>query len=138
MGAALPTQPAGNNPYCIHPDHRNGNPNKSQWTITEEEERAAFVRAVEHEWLLQNRGWGLHLHQEQPQYLGTSKGQAAALFVAKFVSSGAQVSWHGYPADHQRNIQDIPESKVLKSWIDLRLLALPKIRKLMKGQPCSL
>jgi hypothetical protein len=60
------------------------------------------------------------------------------LFVAKFVASAPPAVWHGYPADHERNPQDIPESEVLRDWIQSGLLAAAKVRKLTRGQPCNL
>lgn len=129
---------APNNAYHCHPDHRNGNLNKSQWTITQVQELDAFRYAEANKWLDGAKGWGLHLVNGAAQYLGISVSRVTQLFVAEFVAGNAPVLWHGYPANHQAHAQDIPHAQVLKDWMKLNLVAAPKIRKLMRGQPCSL
>jgi hypothetical protein len=124
--------------YQHHPDHRNGNTKKSQWTISEPAERESFRQAGVREWLSVDRGWGLHTPNERPEVLGESQDRERKLFVAKFVASAAPVVWHGYPADHQRHPQDVPESRILSAWESSGLLAAAKITKLLKGKPCSL
>lgn len=121
--------------YFHHPDHRNSNPNKSQWTITREEERASFSQAFAEDWLRDTDGWGLHTPSGLPEYLGTALDRK--VFVAKFVG-GPGTPWHGYPADHQQRAQDIPHEAALQSWMNLGLLTAPKIRKIAKGQRCNL
>jgi hypothetical protein len=124
--------------YQVHPNHRNGRADKSQWTIPQGDEIQCFQQADARTWLLVNRGWGLHIQNGGPQLLGLSQDRDRALFVAKFVSSAAPVVWHGYPADHQRHPQDIPAPEILKAWLDSGLLIPAKIRKLSRGQPCNL
>lgn len=124
--------------YRLNPDHRNGTGGKSQWTIPPPDEVRCFRQADDRAWLSVNVGWGLHMPDGGPQFLGISEDRSRALFVAKFVASEAPVAWHGYPADHQRHPQDIPAPSVLKAWLDLDLLNPAKIRKLSRGQPCSL
>jgi hypothetical protein len=124
--------------YQVHPDHRNGTQSKSQWTISQTEELGVFGAAVARRWLLQNRGWGLYIQNDQFTVVGVSADQARRIFVAKFTASNAPQIWHGYPADHQIHSHDIPAPEIMKRWMDTNVLAPRKIRKLSKGQPCNL
>lgn len=121
--------------------HRNGNPHKSQWIITEAEEIVCFENSRTNEWLADFEGWGLHCPGGIPIQLGTVAVSFKESFIAKFVKSRSttpQVAWHGYPTDHQNKAQDIPNIEVLKSWLDMELMGRAKIRKISKGQPCRL
>jgi len=123
--------------YQHHPDHRNGTPAKSQWIITEAQERDAFDGARTRNWLKVRLGWGLHAPNAHASYLGISpNGQE--VFVAKFVASNPPVVWHGYPADHQRNPHDVPELQILRDWENSQLITPSQMRKLLRGQPCDL
>lgn len=122
--------------YQPNPVHRNGTQEKSQWRITTPEELACFQATVENQWRLGNVGWGLHSPAGTPEYLGVAEDHATMVFIAKFV--GKQAIWHGYPADHQRNFQDIPDGTILDIWMKLNLIAAAKARKILRGQPCRL
>jgi hypothetical protein len=124
--------------YTVHPHHRNGNPHKSQWTINKGEEVVCFENARLYCWLIVDNGWGLHLIDKRPHCLGVGKDRHRRLFVAKFVGKLATDEWHGYPADHVINFRDIPPAPVLQSWLEKNLVRAAKIRKISKGQPCSL
>ena len=128
---------AGSTKYGCHPHHRNGNPNKSQWTITEHDEVASFKLAHTNGWCSSTTGWGLHVSQKRAEYLGTSEGGVRILFIAKFVAADSD-SWHGYPADPQAKVDDVPENRVLQHWLTHQFLAPSKVRKIIKRQPCSL
>jgi len=122
--------------YLCHPHHRNGNPNKSQWDLSEQRELDLFGLAFENQWLLDSVGWGVAKMNNTLEYLGVSTDRLTRLFIAKFVATGT--NWHGYPADHQRNQQDIPATAIQRKWLDDRVVPPSKIRKISKGQPCSL
>jgi len=124
--------------YRVHPHHRNRTPGKSQWTISENQERDVFVNSRRQNWLLGDLGWGLHIVAKRVAYLGVASNPNRQLFVAKFVSSNRGQAWHGYPADHQRYTQDIPAEPVLHSWLTSGLLPPQKIAKIQKGKPCNL
>jgi len=124
--------------YRHHPDHRNGTSWKSQWTISEAAELASFELARSRGWLLGQVGWGLHIPIRSPEWLGVAQDHLTRVFFAKFVGATAPVMWHGYPADHRRNAADIPADLVLKAWLMAALLSPAKIRKIARGQPCSL
>lgn len=122
--------------YQVHPPHRNGSPQKSQWTIPEEDETACFDAATAMNWLVGDAGWGLHIVNTSPTWLGTCIDGTRS-FVAKFVGNVSTNVWHGYPADH-RKPQDVPADEVLRAWLAQGRLGKAKIRKLAKGQPCRL
>lgn len=127
--------------FYIHKiDHRNGNPNKSQWTINEAEERKSFRRAF-NSWRDSNHTcWGLHFEDGHVAYLGKTKRSAPEqrdLFIAKFIDGNRNNIWHGYPADHVLNQQDIPPEAVLKMWLDFQYLRPAVVRKVSRGQKCK-
>jgi len=124
--------------YCHHPDHRSGIIGKSQWRISESDERDIFRSAITKHWLIETVGWSLYISNGQIQYLGVAQDHLRRVFIAKFVDKGKRRNWHGYPVDHQRSTFDIPAPEVLKMWIDEGLLSNAKIRKITKGQPCNL
>jgi len=123
--------------YVINIQHRNGNLAKSQWTIPQLEEVGCFTHAKAQGWFSLKEGWGLHFVATRPHLLGVARNRAVALFIAKFVGSD-ETNWHGYPADYRHNHHDIPSGQVLKTWLDQSVLPKAKIRKITKGQPCSL
>jgi hypothetical protein len=134
----MPNEIAPGFMYQHHPHHRNGIHGKSQWRIPELDERNAFDQARNRNWLTDACGWGLHTPNGIVSYLGVDQDHGRQLFVAKFIVSDAPAVWHGYPADHQRNPQDIPDNDVLRDWMRSRILTDAKVRKLMRGQPCNL
>lgn len=124
--------------YQPHPDHRNNNPNKSQWTISVAQERGSFSAADRDGWLEETTGWGVYRSGVKLEYLGRDKTKARRLFVAKFVRGREGEDWHGYPADHQANASDIPSKRVRREWLDNEVLPAHKLRRLARGQPCGL
>ncbi len=126
--------------YVINRHHRNGNVSKSQWTISEAEETGCFNHAKDQGWIFpqMERGWGLHIADTRPSWLGIAQDRATRLFIAKFVGNVSLGEWHGYPADYRRNNQDIPDEDVLRRWLSVDALSASKIRKIAKGQPCNL
>jgi hypothetical protein len=88
-----------------------------------------------------NSCWGLHFRDELVSYLGVTKSAAPEkrrLFVAKFIDNNGNNRWHGYPADHVLNQQDIPPENILGNWLENQYLRTATIRKLSKGQKCRL
>lgn len=121
-----------------HPHHRNGNPKKSQWSITTVEEVAVFANALAEGWFGTTAGWGLHPPGSTPLYLGVAVDRAIGLFIARFVVSARHADWHGYPFDHRDSAREGPPAAVLNAWLASRLLTAAKIRKIVRGQRCSL
>jgi len=124
--------------YIANQQHRDGNPHKCQWTIPEDEETAVFQRAHAEGWLLPSTGWGIHIRDGQAAYVGMAVDRQRELLLAKFVAGNAPVVWHGYPADHQMNPQDIPDELVLSKWLNSGVLSAPKLRKIGKAQRCRI
>jgi hypothetical protein len=124
--------------YQHHPDHRNRTAGKSQWTVSEADERTTFDYSRTNQWLAQHVGWGVYVLAGRATYLGVSDDGLRRLLIAKFVGSNSPKVWHGYPADHQKTTHDIPTTKILGQWMRLNLLRAAKVRKLMRGQPCNL
>jgi len=126
--------------YSFHPDHRNGNPEKSQWTIQPDAELATFESAMSRSWRDETTAWGL-FPLDAPHKLGISAKNATLwprnLFMAKYVSSDS-LTWHGYPADPVRRTSDCPPDDVANMWLKTRLVPKSFIRKSRKRQPCSL
>ena len=122
--------------YSPNPQHRNGTWGKSQWLISLADEFGCFNTAHANDWIENDTGWGLYLSNEVPNYLGLAQDHITKVFIAKFV--GDQGIWHGYPADHQQNHQDIPTEQVLMRWMEANLFSPAKVRKIVRGQPCRL
>jgi len=123
--------------YQCHPHHRNGNRNKSQWSINPPEEVACFQKTWDEDWFADDIGWGIHLVSAVANYLGIARDRTTQLIVAKFVCKNKQSEWHGYPADHTTSA-DRPADEILGRWLADQSLPPAKIRKLQKGEPCSL
>lgn len=104
----------------VHPDLRNNNPNKSQWTITEADETAVFGRALNENWLIDRDGWGFHFANTGISYLGVAQDRSTNVFLAKFRDGDRTGHWHGYPADHIRNNRDRPPEKPTEKLDELR------------------
>lgn len=124
--------------YSPNPQHRDNNPNKSQWIITEDEEMNCFKTAYSKGWVIGNNAWSLHYIQNELTYLGIGVDRSTNLFIAKFKNDISHSTWHGYPADYQQNAQDVPGTDILRDWIKCNVLPKAKISKIMKGQPCKL
>lgn len=124
--------------YLCHPDHRNRTRLKSQWTITCQEEIDCFRLTYNNQWIVDIKGWGLYLVNGSPQYLGVAQDHATEVFVGRFVSNVSGDEWHGYPADHTSNSADRPHESVAKNWQEHGFIGPPKVRKLLRGQPCLL
>ena len=120
--------------YLSNPQHRDRTKGKSQWTITLKDEIACFNVACAKHWTDKGNGWGLHYSGEVLAYLGVAQDHQTRVFIAKFVEN--EGIWHGYPADHQTNRQDVPAEPILAIWMKTEVLRPAKIRKIMRGQPC--
>ncbi len=127
--------------YSSKVDHRDGTAIKSQWSIPLEDEEQAFVRSCGEGWIVGDHGWGLHLVEELPTFLGFGSRRrgrdGVQLFIARF-DEGTAREWHGYPADPQFNNQDIPTEPVLSHWVSRAYITLAQKRRIMKAQPCVL
>ena len=130
--------------YTHKIDHRNNSGEKSQWTITELEEKSCFKYSLESYWNKPHYyiSWGLYLKNDKVEYLGNSaknEPEFCQLFIAKFIDSSKNSNWHGYPANPSgQKPQDIPPENVLGDWLSKQYLRPQLIRKIARGQKCKL
>lgn len=124
--------------YIISSQHRRrGNPNKSIWTITFEEEVDCFIQALSGNWKTENEAWGIKLHNGVIQVVGENYSRQE-LKLAKFVDGTNTNVWHGYPADHMNRPHDRPATNILKVWVNSGYLTKAKMSKIRLGQSCNL
>ena len=128
--------------YFPKKDHRDQTPEKSQWTISEEQERICFTESIRKGWNIPEfKSWGLHFDGTgKVTYVGISASENSErqeLIFAKFIDSTKNNCWHGYPANHTKN-QDRPPLEVLESWRQKGYLPKKKIANIQKGQKCKL
>jgi hypothetical protein len=126
--------------YLIHQAHRDGTKDKSQWTIEVPKELTVFAAALRAHWTdaAAGWGWGLHIVRGRVAYLGVGRDHELRVFVAKFLDGTHTSTWHGFPADHRRGPSDRPPERVMKTWLETKVLAPAKVRKIAKGKPCDL
>jgi hypothetical protein len=115
--------------------HRDGNPGKSQWTISRKEEALSFEKACGANWTNGNCGWGIHIVADEIAYLGRDR-DAGDVFLAKY-DNHALGQWHGYPCDYRIDNQR-PTGDILQSWVEEGFLKLAKMRKIVRGQRCAI
>lgn len=124
--------------YIISSQHRRrGNPNKSIWTITFDEEVACFIQALNGNWKTGTEAWGFKVIGDILQVVGLNNNRQE-LKLAKFVDGTNTNVWHGYPADYLSKAQDRPATNILKDWVDNGYLTKAKMSKIRLGQPCNL
>ena len=123
--------------YQPNPTHRNISTGKSQWSINKNEEKQSFNRSVQNGWILNDKGWGLHLPNGTPDWLSFAQDHITRVFIAKFVGNANHI-WHGYPADYVNHAQDIPHQDIVFRWINANYFTGAKARKILRGQRCTL
>lgn len=116
--------------------HRNGNPIKSQWTISIEEEFESFKISRQQNWHNEKRGWGLH--PTEPFSMIGRLINGKNVMIARFQEmspNGQNVEdiWHGYPADIRGKTNDIPTVDVLKSWLANGYINGSQFSKIRRG-----
>ena len=113
--------------YYIHPHHRNGNPNKSQWAIGHGDEASCFEGAPTNVTPSDDQRWGLHLSPGAATILGTQRE-----WIARFLAPTAPPhEWHGFPA--ARWPRDRPPDEVLDEWLTATTITEPQAARLRKG-----
>ncbi len=124
--------------YIISSQHRKiGNPHKSIWTITRQEEFNCFVNSKRRAWYSENSYWGLRLIEGQIVEVGKNNAKKE-LKIAKFIGGEVTDIWHGYPADYLNRKQDIPAVNILITWVDNGYIGKSEFRKIRQGMPCNL
>ena len=119
--------------YVHNEVHRNQTPDKGQWNVTKEDERASFKTSFDEDWLESTEGWGLHIVSDKAAYLGTDRNGNLAFF-AVFVDKSTSGVWHGFPATPL----DSPSPNVIKSWLSKGLVRKKALKSLTMGQLCNL
>jgi hypothetical protein len=124
--------------YIISSQHRRrGNPNKSVWTISYEEEVDCFIETMTREWQIGTVAWGIKVVEDILQVVGVNSIRQE-LKLAKFVDGADTNVWHGYPADYMRKAQDRPATNILKLWVNDGFITKAKMSKIRLGQSCNL
>lgn len=123
--------------YIISSQHRNGNPNKSIWTISYEEEVNCFIETITKNWKENSVAWGVKVINDLIQVVGLNNAKVE-LKLAKFVDGSNKNVWHGYPADYMNKSQDRPTTDILKNWVVNGYLTKAKMSKIRLGQSCNL
>lgn len=125
--------------YTINPQHRDGNPNKSQWIVIESDEVSLFETSYTAGWKDEDdkKCFGIKKSGTSISILGVCKDRITDLKIAKFVSNH-QLTWHGYPANYRINQQDKPTTTILEKWVEEELITKSKMGKIARGQKCNL
>ncbi len=131
-------KPNGNNQvqlveyYQIHPQHRNGTPKKSQWTIPCDDELSVFAGSVCENLVISGQYmWGIYIPGAEPEVLGVTRyGDATKLAI--FDNGKHNGFWHGYPADYIRG-QEVPSDEVFDLWKNKGILTKADINRINKG-----
>lgn len=123
--------------YIISSQHRNGNPNKSIWSLTHDGEIDCFIFSVNSNWVDEHTCFGVSVLGETIQVVGHNCDNDE-LKIAKFVDANANMLWHGYPADYMRNSQDRPATNILRDWVQKGYISKAKMSKIRLGQTCNL
>ena len=116
--------------------HRNGNPQKSQWSISVEEEFESFKISRQQNWHNEKRGWGLHPKDPFSTIGRTTANNNVVIAIFQEMSpNGQNVDdiWHGYPADIRGKINDIPTVDVLRSWLTNGYINGHEFSKIRRG-----
>lgn len=120
--------------YQINPHHRNGNPNKSQWTVNNREEVEIFGWSICINSISDNHYWGVWLERDMCRPLGVTPHRLNSK-IARFDFTEQPMVWHGYPVDYVNDPQhDCPGRDVLLKWAGLGIITKTQIAKLIGGQ----
>lgn len=124
--------------YIISSQHRRaGNPNKSIWVISFNEEIECFIQAMNGDWKVGAEAWGIKVVGDILQVVGLNNDKHE-LKLAKFVDGTNKNIWHGYPADYMSKAQDRPATNILKAWVKNGFLTKSKMSKIRLGHSCNL
>ncbi|MCL2048834.1 MAG: hypothetical protein FWG87_08910 [Defluviitaleaceae bacterium] len=121
--------------YFISPTHRRGSAteHKSIWCITSDDEVNCFKLSVQHGWVSDTTGWGLHIIYNNIRRLGYNL-RNDDLRIAKFIDKNTSGTWHGYPADYVYNKQDCPSDNVLKDWVRKNFINKAGMLRIKQGK----
>lgn len=125
-----------NGSYMSVSYHRNGDSEKSQWTINVEEEFDCFKNALVNNWHIEKRGWSLHPSNRLMEIGKLKSGKSS--FIIRFqemspIGQEVQNRWHGYPADIKAKNNDIPPDAVLRDWLDKKYIKNHQFSKIRRA-----
>ncbi|MDD2396172.1 MAG: hypothetical protein PHG12_10580 [Sphaerochaeta sp.] len=108
---------------------------KSVWTISQSAELKMFVDSISLKYFDSNyeSSYNIIFNNNCLQMIGESPNNDP-LFIGKFISKDKAINWHGYPANHIKNRQDIPPDSILTSWKNAGL-STRDIKRIKKGKP---
>jgi len=115
--------------YKVNPQHRGALPisQKSQWRISEADERLLFVKAKSYEWFCPKEClWSI-----DDEFNMIGEDSVGDLFVAKFW--GNQGEWHGFPVSTKRQL-DRPPTSAINDWVKRKIIRKRIGNKMAQGQ----
>lgn len=116
--------------------HRNGDPEKSQWFISIEEEFESFAVSRKNKWYNELRGWGIHPSGTLMDVGRLADGRTVQIVrFQEMTPHGQEIQniWHGYPADIKRKTNDIPIYTILMSWMNQGIIKKHQLSKIRRG-----
>ena len=117
--------------------HRNGTSDKSQWTISVDDEFDLFAQTKHDGQIYDDKGYNLWIVNDMVEVLGyTEHGSETRM--ARFEDGTRSNHWHGYPANYLRAKNDIPPMSLLREWKKKGLIEKSDITRLKQQKPCSL
>lgn len=125
-----------NKQYRINEQHRNNNPNKSQWIIDHNIELEIFEGCIQHKWLssCEKYAYGLLIRSQKPDKIGktaTSSSSPQELYIAKFCCD--QNIWHGFPCgDKGDDFEKISDETII-NWRENKYFSKKTLSKINKG-----
>lgn len=126
--------------YIISSQHRRtGNPDKSIWIISHDEELDCFVFSYRERWFELNIDicWGIYILGNNLQVIGRNADGFESK-IAKFIDSNRNTRWHGYPADYFIKSQDRPPTEILQRWVIDGYISKPSMSRIRTGKKCNL
>jgi hypothetical protein len=113
--------------YFIHPQHRNGSPEKSQWAVGHLEEATIFELAPSNVTAADDKRWGLQMSPSGPTVIG-KQGEWLARFLGP---TSPPLEWHGFPASRWPG--DRPPDELLEAWSTGESITEAQAARLRKG-----
>ena len=125
--------------YLVSDKHRQrGNPNKSVWIVSPNEEYGCFEFTYENNWIEDNDAWG-YLSDGSNHLVVLGQGiDGEQLQIARFKKDPNAAEWHGYPCNYIANTNDVPPVKIIQKWVDKKAITKAKMSKIQRGIACNL
>lgn len=137
----LPIKTSVGESYVHKSYHRNGNPNKSQWTVVPTIEVHLFEISYQNVRNTSPVLWSLHIENGVPVAVGiscTAKPPQRPLKIARFNHHKRPDYWSGYPADYRSRHQDRPPISVLKEWVAAGIISTADMSRVRGSKACNL